>query len=99
MVFKSLTYSLNLINNKKIKLMSWLKFTHSDGTDLINLSKVLRISQTSDLDITIYDSNSIIPITFSFGTPTEANHFFYKLNKVIDTIDLDSLSIEYFLRD
>ena len=79
--------------------MSWLKFTHSEGTELVNLSKVLRISQTSDLDVTIYDSNSIIPITFTFNNPTEANHFFYKLNKVIDTIDLDSLSIEYFLRD
>lgn len=79
--------------------MSWLKFTHTDGTDLINLSKVFRIKQTSDTEITVYDSNSILPITFGFNDQVEANQFFYKLKQVIDTIDLDNISVEYFIRD
>jgi hypothetical protein len=78
--------------------MKWLKFTHVEGDDLINLSKVFRIKQTSEKKITVYDSNSIVPLTFEFETEEEARHFFYKLTQVLDTIDLDSFSIEYFTR-
>ena len=78
--------------------MKWLKFTHLEGDDLINLSKVFRIKQTSEKKITVYDSNSIVPLTFEFETEDAAKNFFYKLTQILDTIDLDSFSIEYFTR-
>jgi hypothetical protein len=78
--------------------MKWLKFTHLEGDELINLSKVFRIKQTSEKKITVYDSNSIVPLTFEFETEDAAKNFFYKLTQILDTIDLDSFSIEYFTR-
>lgn len=79
--------------------MSWLKFTHTDGEDLVNLDKVFRIKKTSDVQVTIYDTNSILPLTFEFNDEIETNQFMYKLTQVLDTIDLDELSVEFFTRN
>jgi hypothetical protein len=79
--------------------MGWLKFTHTEGEDLVNLDKILRIKKTSEVQVTIYDSNSIIPLTFEFSDEIKTNQFIYKLTQVLDTINLDELSVEYFTRD
>lgn len=79
--------------------MSWLKFTHVEGEDLVNLDKVFRIKKTSSTEVTMYDTNSIIPLTFQFESETEASQFMYKLTQVLDTMNLDELSVEYFTRD
>jgi hypothetical protein len=79
--------------------MKWLKFTHSKGVDLLNLSSILRITKTGDTEITIFDNNSILPITFTFDDDVTTNQFFYKLTQVLDTINLDSMAVEYFTRD
>lgn len=79
--------------------MKWLKFTHSKGVDLLNLSSILRITKTGETEITIFDNNSILPITFTFDDDVATNQFFYKLTQVLDTINLDSLAVEYFTRD
>lgn len=73
--------------------MRWIKLTYSSGIRLINLEEVYAIDGTSSAtDITFYDSNSILPITYSFSSSQEKDEVLAKLSAVISPIDLDLIA-------
>ena len=73
--------------------MRWIKLTHSTGINYINLEQVYMIDgSTSPTDITFYDSNSILPISYTFSTSQEKDQVLSKLASIIDSIDLDLLA-------
>lgn len=72
--------------------MIWIKLTHTTGADYINLEQVYRIFQTSPTDLTFYDANSILPITYSFSTAQETIDVLDKLESLAQIIDIDKLA-------
>lgn len=72
--------------------MAWIKLQHISGFDLINLDKVYRILETAPDEITFYDSNSFLPISYTFSSSLEKEHFYNNLIKVIGAIDIASLA-------
>jgi phenylalanine-4-hydroxylase len=72
--------------------MIWIKLTHTIGADYINLEQVYRILQTASTDITFYDANSILPITYSFSTAQETVDVLDKLESLAQIIDIDKLA-------
>lgn len=72
--------------------MNWIKLTHVSGVDYINLTEVYRIVQTTSTDLTFYDANSILPITYTFSSAQELTTSLNKLERIINTIDIDSLA-------
>lgn len=72
--------------------MNWIKLTHVSGADYINLTEVYRIVQTSATDLTFYDANSILPITYTFASTQELTAALNKLERILNTIDIDSLA-------
>jgi len=72
--------------------MIWIKLTHTIGADYINLEQVYRILQTASTDITFYDANSILPITYSFSTAQETIDVLDKLESLAQIIDIDKLA-------
>ena len=72
--------------------MIWIKLTHTIGADYINLEQVYRILQTASTDITFYDANSILPITYTFSTAQETVDVLDKLESLAQIIDIDKLA-------
>ena len=72
--------------------MLFIKITHNGGFDYINLNQVYRIVQTSATEITFYDVNSIIPITYSFPSAADATLFLAKFDSFSKVIDIDKLA-------
>jgi hypothetical protein len=73
--------------------MRWIKLTHSSGIRYINLEEVYTIDGTSSpTDITFYDANSILPITYSFASAQEKNEVLAKLTSIISPIDIDLIA-------
>jgi len=72
--------------------MNWIKLTHVSGVDYINLTEVYRIVQTASTDLTFYDANSILPITYTFSSAQELTEALNKLERIINTIDIDALA-------
>jgi hypothetical protein len=72
--------------------MAWIKLEHVSGFDIINLDKVYRILETSPVEITFYDSNSFLPISYTFSTTANKKHFYNNLIKVINAIDVSQLA-------
>lgn len=72
--------------------MNWIKLTHSSGAEYINLTEVYRIVQTAATDLTFYDANSILPITYVFSSAQELTTTLNKLESIIDTIDIDAIA-------
>lgn len=72
--------------------MNWIKLTHVSGSDYINLTQVYRIVQTSATDLTFYDANSILPITYTFSSAQELTFALNKLEAIVNIIDIDALA-------
>jgi hypothetical protein len=73
--------------------MRWIKLTYSSGVRYINLEQVYAIDGTSSSNsITFYDSNSILPITYSFASAQEKQEVISKLAAIISPIDIDSIA-------
>jgi len=74
--------------------MIWIKLTHTSGADYINLEQVYRIFQTAPTDLTFYDANSILPITYSFSSAQETLDVLAKLESLARIIDIDKLAAQ-----
>jgi hypothetical protein len=74
--------------------MIYIKLTHVSGIDYINLDQVYRITQTSSTDLTFYDANSILPITYSFSSAQELTATLKKFESIIQSIDITSLATQ-----
>jgi hypothetical protein len=72
--------------------MVWIKLTHSGGADFINLDQVYKIKQTSATELTFYDANSILPISYSFSTLANLNDALNKFQSIVRVIDIDNLA-------
>lgn len=73
--------------------MRWIKLTYSSGIRYINLEEVYSIDGTSSATaITFYDSNSILPITYSFASAQEKEEVLSKLAALLSPIDLDLIA-------
>ena len=72
--------------------MTWIKLTHSTGADYINLAQIYRIIQSTTLELTFYDANSILPISFTFSSADELTATLKKLESLVNLIDIESLA-------
>jgi hypothetical protein len=72
--------------------MIWIKLTHSGGEDYINLGQVYRIYQTSGTQLTFYDANSILPISYNFATNADLKDALSKFQSIVRVIDIDNLA-------
>lgn len=73
--------------------MNWIKITDVGGPDYINLSQLYRIvGNPSTFQLTFYDANSILPITYTFSNLADYNTFVNKIERVAAIIDIDSLA-------
>ena len=72
--------------------MLFIKITHTGGSEYINITQVYRIVQTSATEITFYDVNSILPITYTFSSAADATSFLAKFDSLSKVIDIDKLA-------
>jgi hypothetical protein len=72
--------------------MTFIKLTYSTGSVYLNLDKVYSIEETSTADLTIYDANSILPVTYTFATAAERASVVAKLESIVRVIDIDALA-------
>jgi hypothetical protein len=72
--------------------MVFIKLTHSGGADYINLEQVYRIYQTSATELTFYDANSILPISYNFATVADLKDALSKFESIVRVIDIDNLA-------
>lgn len=70
--------------------MNFIKFTHTTGTALINLSKIFRISGSSTT--LSFFSDATTQTTFTFATSADADRIKNLIEKIIDSIDLNQLA-------
>jgi len=75
--------------------MVWIKLTHVNGSDYINLDQVYKITRTAELSITFYDSNSILPTTYTFANINELKSALMKFERLVNIVDLDKLAIQH----
>jgi len=72
--------------------MTFIRLTHSSGSIYINLDQVYSIEETGTSDLTIYDANSILPVTYSFSTLADRSEVLAKLESIARVIDIDKLA-------
>jgi len=72
--------------------MTFIRLTHSSGSIYINLDQVYSIEETGISDLTIYDANSILPVTYSFSTAADRSEVLAKLESITRVIDIDKLA-------
>lgn len=72
--------------------MVWIKLTHSTGADFINLEQVYRIYVTSPTELTFYDANSILPISYTFASSADLTDALSKFESIVRVIDIDNLA-------
>ena len=72
--------------------MAFIKLTHTAGADYINLDHIYRIVETTSTEITIYDANSVLPISYSFIDAQEQIDVLAKFESIIGIIDIDKLA-------
>jgi hypothetical protein len=72
--------------------MVWIKISHTGGSTYLNIDQVYRYDQTGSAEITFYDSNSILPTSYSFSTSVELMEFMDKLKSILKVIDIDQLA-------
>jgi hypothetical protein len=72
--------------------MSWIKLNHTTGVEYVNLNQVYKINRTSPVELTFYDANSILPISFTFNSAQDLNEVLLKLEAIVSIIDLDKLA-------
>jgi hypothetical protein len=72
--------------------MVFIKLTHSGGSDYINLDQVYRIYQTSSTELTFYDANSVLPISYTFATSSDLKDALNKFESIVRVIDIDNLA-------
>ena len=69
-----------------------VKLTHNGGADYINLEQVYRIKQTSSTELTFYDANSILPISYTFTNFAALQDALLKIESIVRVIDIDNLA-------
>jgi hypothetical protein len=74
--------------------MTWIKLTHAAGSTYINVEQVYRIDETSSVEITLYDANSILPTSYTFANPQAKREVLAKLNAILSVIDIDQLATQ-----
>ena len=72
--------------------MTFIKLTYSTGTVYLNLDNVYSIQETGTSDLTIYDANSILPVSYTFSSVTERDKVIAKLESIVRVIDIDALA-------
>lgn len=72
--------------------MRWLKITHNDGVDYLNVEQVYRVMSTGAAQVTFYDSNSILPTVYDFASAQEKNEFLQKFEKIMMAVSIDQLA-------
>ena len=72
--------------------MVWIKLTHTGGDDYINLEQVYRIYETSSTELTFYDANSVLPISYTFASPSVLMDTLSKFERIVRVIDIDNLA-------
>jgi len=72
--------------------MTFIKLTHTTGSDYINLDHIYRIVETAVDEITIYDANSILPISYTFSSAQEQIEVLAKFESIVGIIDIDKLA-------
>lgn len=74
--------------------MTFIKLTHSSGSVYLNLDQVYSIEETSTADLTIYDANSILPVSYTFASASERSEVLAKLESIVRVIDIDKLATQ-----
>lgn len=73
--------------------MAWIKITDVGTPDYINLDQLYKIeADAGAYTLTFWDANSVLPTTYTFGGLDEFSTFINKLERVINTIDIDALA-------
>jgi hypothetical protein len=72
--------------------MTFIKLTYSTGTVYLNLDNVYSITETGTSDLTIYDANSILPVSYTFSSAAERDKVIAKLESIARVIDIDALA-------
>lgn len=72
--------------------MTFIKLTHSSGSVYLNLDQVYSIEESGTADLTIYDANSILPVTYTFVSANERSEVLAKLESLARVIDIDKLA-------
>lgn len=73
--------------------MAWIKITDVGTPDYINLDQLYKIeADAGAYTLTFWDANSVLPTTYTFGSLDEFSTFINKLERVINTIDIDALA-------
>lgn len=72
--------------------MTWIKFEHTLGKVRINLDNVYAIIETSSTNLTFYDNNSILPVTYTFASAQDLSNFVSQIESVIRCINIDQLA-------
>jgi hypothetical protein len=72
--------------------MTWIKFEHTLGTVRINLDNVYTIVESSPTNLTFYDNNSILPVTYTFSSAQDLSNFVSQIESVIRCINIDQLA-------
>ena len=72
--------------------MVWIKLTHTGGDDYINLEQVYRIYETSPTELTFYDANSVLPISYTIASAASLKDALSKFESIVRVIDIDNLA-------
>jgi hypothetical protein len=70
----------------------WIKLNHIAGVEYVNLDQVYKINRTAPNEITFYDANSILPISFIFNSSQDLDEVLLKLEAIVSIIDIDKLA-------
>jgi hypothetical protein len=70
--------------------MDYIKFSHTTGTAIINLSKIFRI-MSSGTSVSIF-SDATNQVTFTFSSTNQANRIRTLIEQITNTIDLNQLA-------
>jgi hypothetical protein len=73
--------------------MAWIKITDVGTPDYINLDQLYKIeADAAAFSLTFWDANSVLPTTYTFANYAAFSTFINKLEKIINTIDIDFLA-------
>jgi hypothetical protein len=74
--------------------MTWIKITHTGGSEYLNISLVYRVVRTTSTQLTVYDASALLPTSYSFSSSVELDQFLLKFESIFKVIDIDALATQ-----